>query len=136
MKKFIFITIFLVGCQSDKIQFDGDSAFNWLEKQCEFGPRNPGSQGYIDCKDFFIKNLNEYSNIVFTQDFTYTELRENNTYDLTNIIAQFNADSEKHILLGAHWDTRPWADMDLNPTNHPTPILGANDGASGVAVLM
>ena len=138
MKKSIFVlsTIFIFSCQTNEIQFDEDSAFNWLEKQCEFGPRNPGSKGYFDCKDFLIQNLNGYSDTVFIQNFTYTELRENNTYDLSNIITEFITDSEKHILLGAHWDTRPWADQDLNPSNRFTPIVGANDGASGVAVLM
>ncbi len=138
MKKSIFILtiILLISCQTNKIQFDGNSAFNWLEKQCEFGPRNPGSKGYFACKDFLIQNLKDFSDTVFTQNFTYTELRENNTYNLSNIIAEFNVNSEKHILLGAHWDTRPWADKDLNLSNRFTPITGANDGASGVAVLM
>jgi putative aminopeptidase FrvX len=138
MKKSIFILtiILLISCQTNKIQFDGNSAFNWLEKQCEFGPRNPGSEGYFACKDFLIQNLKEFSDTVFTQNFIYTELRENNSYDLSNIIAEFNVNGEKHILLGAHWDTRPWADKDLNPSNHFAPIIGANDGASGVAVLM
>lgn len=136
--KYIILSLFflLINCQTNEMQFDGDSAFIWLEKQCEFGPRNPGSQGYYDCKDFLINNLKEFADTVFTQHFTYTELRDYNTYDLTNIIAEFKVDSEKHILLGTHWDTRPWADLDLNPANHSTPILGANDGASGVAVLM
>ncbi len=138
MKKsiFILITIFFISCQSDKVQFNGNSAFNWLEKQCEFGPRNPGSTGYYDCKEFLLQNLEEFSDTVFTQNFKYTELRENNTYDLSNIIAAFNVNSEKHILIGAHWDTRPWADQDLTPSNRSAPILGANDGASGVAVLI
>lgn len=138
MKKYIILiySIILLSCQTDELYFDGNSAFNWLEAQCEFGPRNPGSQGYYNCKEFFIKNLMEFSDTVFVQNFTYTELRENNAYDLSNIIAQFKVDSEKHILLGAHWDTRPWADQDLNPSNHFTPIIGANDGASGVAVLL
>lgn len=134
--KFLLLTFLLISCQTNEIQFDGNSAFNWLEKQCEFGPRNPGSKGYFDCKDFLIQNLKDFSDTVFTQNFTYTELRENNTYDLSNIIAKFKVNSEKHILLGAHWDTRPWADKDLNPSNRFTPIIGANDGASGVAVLM
>ena len=138
MKKSIVIimTIFIVSCQTNEIKFDANSSFSWLEKQCEFGPRNPGSQGYFDCKEFFINNLTEYSDTVFTQNFNYTELYDNNTFDLTNIISEFSADSDKHILLGAHWDTRPWADRDLDVTNHSTPIIGANDGASGVAVLM
>ncbi len=126
----------LLGCQSNELKFDGNSAFNWLEQQCEFGPRNPSSGGYYECRDFLIKNLTEFSDTVFTQNFAYTELLENNTFDLSNIIAEFKTNSDKHILLGAHWDTRPWADQDLNPANHSKPILGANDGASGVAVLL
>jgi glutaminyl-peptide cyclotransferase len=138
MKKSILIlsTIFLTNCQTNDIKFDGNSAFHWLEQQCEFGPRNPGSVGYIDCKEFLIKSLDNFSDTVFTQNFKNTELRENKTYDLSNIIAEFKVNSEKHILLGAHWDTRPWADRDLDISNYFTPIIGANDGASGVAVLM
>lgn len=138
MKKTIIIvlTIFITSCQTNEIEFDGNSAFNWLEQQCEFGPRNPGSVGYYDCKEFLINNLKYLSDTVFTQNFINTELYENKTYDLSNIIAEFDADSERHILLGAHWDTRPWADRDLDVSNHSMPIIGANDGASGVAVLM
>lgn len=138
MKKILFILIVLISfsCSSNDIKFDGESAFNWLEQQCDFGPRNPGSEGYYKCKKFYIKEFKNSADTVFTQSFTYTELRDGNTYDLDNIIAQFKSDSPKHILLGAHWDTRPWADMDPNPFNHQKPILGANDGASGVAVLL
>lgn len=130
------LIIFLISCSPENIKFDGNSSFSWLEQQCDFGPRNPDSDGYYECKDFFIENLTEFSDTVFTQDFTYTELHDNNTYDLTNIIAQFYSNSPTHILLGAHWDTRPWADKDPDPANHNTPIIGANDGASGVAILL
>jgi len=136
MKKIFLITFLLISCSSQTIEFDGNSAFNWLEQQCDFGPRNPGSGGYNNCKDFYIDNLREFADTVFTQDFSYTELQFNNSYDLTNIIAQYRSDSPTHILLGAHWDTRPWADKDTNPANRNTPIMGANDGASGVAILL
>ena len=138
MKKLILIlsVIFFTNCQTIEVKFDGNSAFNWLEQQCEFGPRNPGSVGYVDCKEFLIKSLANFSDTVFTQNFKNTELRDNKTFDLSNIIAEFKVNSEKYILLGAHWDTRPWADRDFDISNHSTPIIGANDGASGVAVLM
>jgi len=138
LKKYLIIILLFLfaGCQIEQINFDGDAAFNYLQKQCDFGPRNPGSRGYLECKNYLIKNLNDFADTVFTQPFSYTELRENNTFELENIIAQFKVDSDKHILLGAHWDTRPWADQDANPENRGTPILGANDGASGVAVLL
>ena len=57
-------------------------------------------------------------------------------YNLSNIIAQFNISSSTHLLVGAHWDTRPWADNDLNFQQHDQPIIGANDGASGVSVIL
>ena len=137
MKNLIFILLFLfAGCKTEQINFDGDAAFNILQQQCDFGPRNPGSKGYLECKKFLISSLHASADTVFTQNFSYTELYEHNTFELENIIAQFVVESDKHILLGAHWDTRPWADYDPNPTNRTTPILGANDGASGVAVLL
>ena len=69
------------------------------------------------------------------QPFQHTMLRNNKTVTLSNVIASFGSQGER-ILLCAHWDTRPWADFDPDPGNRDTPILGANDGASGVAVLL
>lgn len=125
-----------MSCDSNNPKFDGDAAFQLLEQQCDFGPRNPGSDGYYQCKDFLVSYLNDYADTVITQDFKYTELKEQNTYELSNIISEFNSEGTEHLLLGAHWDTRPWADSDPNPDNRTEPILGANDGASGVAVLL
>lgn len=132
----LLITLIFIGCTSSGVKFSGESAYQLLEKQCDFGPRNPGSEGYYKCKEFYINYLNDYADTVFVQDFSYTELKERNTYVMSNIIAQFNSEKTEHILLGAHWDTRPWADSDPNPNNRNIPILGANDGASGVAVLL
>jgi Zn-dependent M28 family amino/carboxypeptidase len=73
---------------------------------------------------------------VFLQPFRYTELYEGKTYELNNIIAQFDPENEKQVLLGAHWDTRPWAELDRDPERRNQPIIGANDGASGVALLL
>jgi len=125
-----------VGCDTSSTKFNGDSAYQLLEQQCDYGPRNPGSDGYYQCKDFYIKYLSNYADTVFTQKFSYTELKERNTYEMSNIIAQFNSNGNEHLLLGAHWDTRPWADSDPNFDNRTKPILGANDGASGVAILL
>jgi len=73
---------------------------------------------------------------VITQPFTYNDAIRGGHYELENIIGLFNEDAEKLILLGAHWDTRPWADKEVNEQKKSTPIVGANDGASGVAVLL
>ncbi len=130
---FIFL---LAACEPSIPEFSGDMAFQFLEQQCAFGPRNPGSEGYTVCKEYYLQKLQAVADTVFTQTFTYTETRTGQTYSLTNIIAQFQPKAEKQILLGAHWDTRPWADRDSNPARREEPILGANDGASGVAVLL
>ena len=102
MKKLILIllTIFIANCQTNEVKFDGNAAFNWLEQQCEFGPRNPGSIGYVDCKEFLIKSLENFSDTVFTQNFKNTELQENKTYDLSNIIAEFNVNSASFYCYG------------------------------------
>ena len=74
--------------------------------------------------------------MVKSQDFVWEDTTESIKLKLTNIIASFYPDIRDRILLCAHWDTRPWADEDPDVANRLTPILGANDGASGVAVLM
>lgn len=126
----------MIGCQTPPVEFDGINAFSFLEQQCEFGPRNPGSPGYEECKEFLINTLAGYADTVFTQPFQYTEQRDHNTYDLANIIARFNPSGDNHLLIGAHWDTRPWSDWDRHEELRNEPNLGANDGASGVAVLL
>ena len=73
---------------------------------------------------------------VWIQPFNYNDPYRGDNYNLQNIIARFNLNAEKQILLGAHWDTRPWSDQETELTNQNKPLLGANDGASGVAVLL
>ncbi len=115
--------------------FNGDQAYELLEKQCDFGPRNPGSNGHAACLDFMVAELNQSAVSVVKQPFRFINPKTSESMTLNNVIAHFGPD-EHHVLLCAHWDTRPWADLDSNPENHNKPILGANDGASGVAVLL
>lgn len=142
MKKIIKFTLALfgllvnAGCENSVPEFSGDRAFMYLEKQCSFGPRNPGSEGYHDCMNYLIDELNSKADTVWTQTFMYVDPYRDNEYNLFNIIARFNPNAEKQILLGAHWDTRPWADKELESEYRNKPIIGANDGASGVAVLL
>ncbi len=114
--------------------FDSKNAFSMLTKQTDFGPRNPNSQGHKNCAAFLIAEMKKYADTVVTQNFTYNGYDEQ--LSLTNIFSSFNPSSSKRILLLAHWDTRPRAEMDKNPANRNKPIIGANDGASGVAVLL
>lgn len=115
--------------------FDAELTYNYIQKQLSFGPRNPNSQGHSKAKDFFINELKRFADTVYVQNFIYPGY-DGERLNLSNIIASFNRQNKYRILLCAHWDTRPRSDKDENPANHAKPILGANDGASGVAVLL
>ena len=110
--------------------FNADRAFSYLQKQCEFGPRNPGTLAHKKARDYLLNELKGLADEVVQQPFTAKGIA------MTNILARFSAGNGSPILLCAHWDTRPFADKDPNPKNRQQPILGANDGASGVAVLL
>ena len=132
----LFLTLIFLGCQSNVPRFDEDHAFSYLVAQCDFGPRNPGSDGYYACLDYLITELDQSANEIILQDFSYQERRYNKKYNLENIIARFNPDAEFQTVISAHWDTRPWADQEDLRQDRDQPIIGANDGASGVAILL
>ena len=132
----LFLTLIFLGCQSNVPRFDENHAFSYLVAQCDFGPRNPGSDGYYACLDYLITELDQSANEIILQDFSYQERRYNKQYNLENIIARFNPDSEFQTIISAHWDTRPWADQEDLRQDRDQPIIGANDGASGVAILL
>jgi len=134
---FIFMIFTINGCKSQPVPvFDEENAYNYLKKQCEFGPRNPGSTGHNKCRDYLINTLQLYADRVSPQTFMFSFGIPVQTVTATNIIAAFQPEKKERVLLCAHWDTRPWADKDPNPENHNKAVLGANDGASGVAVLL
>ncbi len=116
-------------------EFNEDRAFEYLVAQTEFGPRNPGSIGHQQCLQYLTFELQKYADAVNQQSFRHTGY-DGRSYQMTNIIASFNIEATHRILLGAHWDTRPRAERDPDPNRRYEPILGANDGASGVAVLL
>ncbi len=115
-------------------QFDGKRSFELLLAQTNFGPRNPGSSGHAKCLIFLESELRKYTPNVTLQRFSQKGYNE--TLSLTNVFAQFNPGAAKRILLLAHWDSRPRAEEDSDPAARNRPIIGANDGASGVAVLL
>ncbi|MCB0281215.1 MAG: M28 family peptidase [Calditrichae bacterium] len=131
----IFAILLLLSCAKEVPQFDAEKSFSYLEKQLEFGPRNPGSTGHKACAEWLVKEFKNNADRVLTQDFEYQDTIKDTVIQMTNIVASFNLKSGNRILLCAHWDTRPFADRDT-PENQNTPIPGANDGASGVAVLL
>lgn len=115
--------------------FNADSAYNYVKKQLDFGPRVPGSDAHDQCAEWFVDFFNDKADTVYVQNFR-TRLYNGKGIDGKNIIASFNPEAKKRILLAAHWDSRPFADCDPDEKNWNKPIDGANDGASGVGVLM
>lgn len=114
-------------------KFNSDSAYAFIQQQVDFGPRVPESPGHTMTKAWLLSKFESFGFEVQTQDFkakTYDGL----TWDLTNIIASYNPKATKRILLAAHWDTRRIADKDTERLDDP--IDGANDGGSGVGVLL
>ena len=141
MKKIILIAIFFVGCSSDSSEkkippFNQKMAFQHLLDQCSYGPRNPGSEGHQEFSKYLEEYLSSLSKNVIIQEFSYTEHLTTKKRKGKNLIAQFNLESEERLLLGAHWDTRSLSDEDPDEEKKLLPVLGANDGASGTAVLM
>lgn len=145
---FILIGAMTLSCTADKKEsketveeekivevpdFNPDSAYQFISTQVAFGPRVPNTPAHRQAGDYFIEKLTSYGAKVQTQDFEATTFDNERLY-LRNIIASFNPEKKKRILLAAHYDSRPFADKDTKRKNEP--IDGANDGASGVGVLL
>ncbi len=116
--------------ESYELNFDGTSAFEHLEAQCAFGPRPPGSDNLSRCREYIIEQIESFGWAVELQNFTYRDTK------CVNIIARSQNPNKSRFILGAHYDTRPLADQDSAMENRTLPVLGANDGASGAAVLL
>jgi len=115
--------------------FDKEGAFAYVEKQCAFGPRVPGSQAHKACKEWMISEFESLGAKVHSQDFTGT-LYTGEKMPGSNIIAQFNPEKSRRIFLSAHWDSRRVGEEDKDASKKDKPIDGADDGASGVGVIM
>jgi Zn-dependent M28 family amino/carboxypeptidase len=137
MKKIIIVHLFLLllltNCsENNDLLFDGESAYQYAKQQVEFGPRTPGSDAHQNTLDWIMSELNKNG---WKTDLQTDQI---NDYQLKNIIA-YRGEKDKDtpwIILAAHYDSRFFADRDPNPENQLLPVPGANDGASGVAVLL
>ena len=118
------------------LAFDADNAYAHIENQCEFGPRVSGLPGHKKCRDYIISQLKKNGLKANPQRFSAYSKMMGKVLNFENIIAKIDTPSTRAIALSCHWDTRPISDMDKNPSLRGQPILGANDGASGVAVLL
>lgn len=116
-------------------EFNGENAYAQIEKQVSFGPRNPNSIGHKAALAYLQNELKKYADEVELQPFSYLGY-DSEKLALTNIIGKFNPTAKNRIILAAHWDSRPRGEEDKDSTKHNLPILGANDGGSGVGVLL
>ncbi len=128
----------LMGCQDEvplpPKEFDGQAAFGYLRSQVEFGPRVPGTEGHRRQAEWLERMLRERADSVIVQAWSHVTATRD-TLPMSNFVARFNPAAQDRILYLAHWDTRPISDGP-NATKTNIPVPGANDGASGVAVLL
>jgi len=115
--------------------FNADSSFHYIEAQTLFGPRVPNTEAHEACRGFLVKTLKRLGASVIEQS-SNLKAFDGTILKSTNIIASFNPEKTSRILLCAHWDSRPWSDQDPAKGNWNKPVMGANDGASGVGVLI
>jgi len=147
---YLILFLFLVSCNGNKGNestakqpdvkvdvptFNRDSAYYFVQKQVDFGPRVPNTEAHIACGNWLEDKLRLYADRIFLQE-DQVIAYDGRKLNMKNIIASFNPDNKKRIILCAHWDTRPYADQDEDPSRHREPILGANDGGSGVGTLL
>jgi hypothetical protein len=119
----------------DTTAFDGETALRYVREQVAFGPRVPNTEGHRRTGDWIEAHLRRTADSVEIQAWTHVSER-GDSLRLRNFIGRFRPEATERILLLAHWDTRPRADQEANLGAQQQPIPGANDGASGVAVLL
>ena len=124
-----------VAAKTPAPEFNADSAFLYVKTQTDFGPRVPNTEAQLNCAAWLMKKLEGFGAKTYLQGF------ESVTFDKTkirgyNIVGSYNPDCPTRIILCSHWASRPWADNDPEPANRTKPVDAANDGASGVAVIL
>ncbi|MCM1153456.1 MAG: M28 family peptidase [Muribaculum sp.] len=115
--------------------FNADSALRYAKIQTDFGPRVPNTEAHRKASEWLASRLGVLTDTVILQPMRLRAF-DNTLLNAVNIMGRINPDKPDRILLLAHYDCRPWADNDPDPSNHTKPVDGANDGASGVAVLL
>ena len=121
---------------ASSLHFDQKAAWKDLNTQCSFGPRDPRLPAHAKCLAYIEKQLKPNCDQLTTQNWTYADPARSVTLNLTNVFGVINPSGKPKIMISAHWDSRPTADNDMDAANKLKPIPGADDGASGVAVLL
>lgn len=116
--------------------FKADSAYAHIANQVAIGPRVPGTPSHEECAQYIVETLTRYAADSLIVQKGEVRAHTGEILPITNILARYNPDQPRRVLLLAHWDTRPWADNERSPELRGKPIPGANDGASGVSVLL
>ena len=119
-----------------KTAFDGDRAMKYLKQLCDLGPRISGSDGMKKQQDLLDKHFADLGGKVTRQEFTAKQSSQRAEVALVNMVVSWYPDRKERIILCAHYDTRPLADQEANQKNWTKPFVSANDGTSGVALLM
>ena len=116
--------------------FNPDSAYHYVKAQCDFGPRVPGTEAHVACLNYFVEQFNRFNaDTVIVQE-GETMLYDGSKMPIRNVVASYGIGKPNRVMICAHWDSRAFADNDINPDNRRKPIIGANDGASGVGVIL
>lgn len=115
--------------------FNPDSAYKYIEKQVNFGSRVPNTEAHRYCGDYLVAKLRSFGAKVAEQKADITHYNGQNLY-MRNIIGSYQPEKQKRVLLAAHWDSRPFADQESDADKQKQPISGADDGASGVGILL
>lgn len=115
--------------------FDADSAFAFVKAQVDFGPRIPSTEAHARCAAYLLASFKKYGADVSEQN-SKVSTYDGKTHQLRNIIAKFHPEKTKRVLISAHWDSRPFSDQDSDPNNQNKAFEAANDGASGVGVIL
>ena len=118
-----------------EIQFNADSAYAFCQQQCDFGPRTMNSEAHELCGQWIAKKFQDYG-LQVTEQRTTLKGFDGTPLLANNIIASYRPELSARVLICAHWNSRPWADNDPDEANHKKPVMAANDGASGVAVML
>ncbi len=116
-------------------KFNRDSAYLFTKRQVDFGPREPNTKAHTTTKNWYVQKFKSYGADVIEQNFQVRSF-QNKMLNSTNVIAQFNPTNPHRVILAAHWDTRHIGDQDTNEKKQKEAILGADDGASGVGMLI
>ncbi len=115
--------------------FQQDSAYAYVQRQVDFGPRVPGTAAHRACGDYLVASLTGFGAQV-TEQTAQVKAYDDSWLAMRNIIGSFQPDLSRRVLLAAHWDCRPWSDQEPLAEHQRVPVDGANDGASGVGILL